>query len=85
MLIDKMYPSRTSGYGNKAVAEALEAKAGFECFCHTDAGGIFFRSFTAFMMTKNWNLKSTKPSRILDFIRALATNKRGADSGECFF
>jgi sulfur relay (sulfurtransferase) DsrF/TusC family protein len=53
MLIEKMYPSRTSGYGNKAVAEALEAIAGFYVFCHADEGGIFFRSFTPFRMTKN--------------------------------
>jgi hypothetical protein len=30
MVIEKMYPSRTSGYEKKAVAEALEAIAGFE-------------------------------------------------------
>ena len=47
-----MYPSRTSGYEKKAVAEALEAKANCEYFVMPTKEASVFRFFTAFRMTK---------------------------------
>ncbi len=38
-----------------------------------------------FLLQKKWNLYLAKLYLILIFTRALALNKRGADSGECFF